>query len=123
MKNLYNKTSYQKGCLYEENASKYLIQKNYQIIESRYKNEYGEIDIIAKYNNIIVAIEVKFRKNMIDGLYCISNKQKTRIANSFNIFLNTNANYDLLYKRFDAIIIDKFNNINHIEGAWLYDSE
>ena len=45
----------------EEKACNYLKSKKYKILEKNYRCLYGEIDIIAKYNNTLVIIEVKNR--------------------------------------------------------------
>lgn len=45
----------------EDLACEYLIKKGYTILERNYRKSYGEIDIIATKNNILVFIEVKTR--------------------------------------------------------------
>lgn len=52
----------------EELAVKFLKKKHYKIIETKYKNKIGEIDIIAKDKNILVFVEVKYRSSDYFGL-------------------------------------------------------
>lgn len=51
----------------EEKASKYLTNKGYKIIERNFRVGYGEIDIIAIKNNILIFVEVKTRTSIKFG--------------------------------------------------------
>jgi putative endonuclease len=51
-----------------ENAScEYLEKKGYKILERNFRKGYGEIDIIALYQNTLVFIEVKTRSSLKYG--------------------------------------------------------
>ncbi|MBN2349460.1 MAG: YraN family protein [Bacteroidales bacterium] len=47
----------------EEIAEEYLINLGYQIIETNWRFQHKEIDIIARDNNYLVIVEVKTRSN------------------------------------------------------------
>lgn len=47
----------------EQIAEKYLIDKGYEILEKNFLVYGGEIDIIAKKDEIVVFVEVRLRKN------------------------------------------------------------
>src|SRR3989344_2199794 len=47
------------GFYAETVATRYLQQKNYQILDRNYRKPWGEIDIIARDGEIIVFVEVK----------------------------------------------------------------
>lgn len=102
----------------EKLAIKYLKQKHYRIIETKYKNKIGEIDIIAKYKNILVFVEVKYRTNDYFGLpreaVNIYKQQKIRlVATSYLKSKNLLDNPC----RFD--VIDILNGeITHIENCF-----
>ena len=51
----------------EEFAANFLAEKGYKIIERNFRAYCGEIDIIAKYKNEIIFVEVKTRRNMKYG--------------------------------------------------------
>ena len=51
-----NKTTGNRG---ESLAAEYLQIKGYKIMERNYHSKWGEVDIIAKINNIVVFVEVK----------------------------------------------------------------
>lgn len=67
------------GDLGEDSASRYLIENGYEIIERNYRfKKTGEIDIIARKNNLVVFVEVKSRHFHYYGgpLYSINEKKK-----------------------------------------------
>lgn len=112
-------SSYYKGIIFEIVAMLYLLIKGYKIIKTNYKTKLGEIDIIAKKNNVVVAVEVKKRTTIDLALEAISEKQKNRISSAFLYFLKVNPAYCNHNYRFDAILIAGIKPI-HIKNAWLF---
>lgn len=49
------------GLLGEDVAIDYLIKHGYQILERNYRYQKGEVDILAKKDDALVAVEVKTR--------------------------------------------------------------
>lgn len=45
----------------EDIATEFLLQKGYIILEKNFRKRYGEIDIIAEKDNVLIFIEVKTR--------------------------------------------------------------
>lgn len=56
------------GNIAEKITQNYLKEQGYKIVNTNYKNKIGEIDIIAKDNDVIVFVEIKYRKNTNFGL-------------------------------------------------------
>lgn len=52
----------------EETAVEYLVQNGYAIVDRNVRTPYGEIDIIAKRDDIFVFVEVKTRTSNKMGL-------------------------------------------------------
>ncbi|RZK74364.1 MAG: hypothetical protein EOO85_15395 [Pedobacter sp.] len=52
--------------------------KLYKIIYNRYRNRFGEIDIIALKNKTLIFVEVKGRKNHNDNNELVTRKQIER---------------------------------------------
>ncbi len=51
------------GNMGEAVAKNYLIKQGCEIIENNFHSRYGEIDIIAKDQDSLIFVEVKYRKN------------------------------------------------------------
>jgi len=54
----------------EQAVCRYLKKNGYKIIEKNYRKKYGEIDIVAKENDVLCFVEVKTRKHTDFGLPC-----------------------------------------------------
>jgi len=52
----------------EDVSAKYLAQKGYEIVGRNVRTPYGEIDILAKHNDVIIFVEVKTRTSNKMGL-------------------------------------------------------
>ncbi|MDR2723611.1 MAG: YraN family protein [Holosporaceae bacterium] len=94
-----------KGYWGEFVAACLLILKGYRILARRYKTICGEIDIVAKKNNIVAFIEVKSRKSLDKCFNAIADKQLQRIQRASAIFLsrhkslglNVSISYDVIF--------------------------
>lgn len=111
------KTNYQSGLDAEEQAAKYLAQQGYNINETRYKTQYGEIDLIASNKNELIFVEVKKRKSF-SADDPISQNQKERINNAALQYISENPDKNYQETRFDVIFIDSANQLSHIKDAW-----
>ena len=101
----------------EEVARSYLKKNGWRIIEKNYKTPFGEIDIIAKKDDVIAFIEVKTRLSDIYGLpsESVTKQRKMRYIRGANYYF-TGKIIDCTV-RFDIIEVYK-NQINHIENAF-----
>ncbi len=105
-----------KGNLAEDKAVEFLKSKNYQIIERNFYSRFGEIDIIAKKDNILHFIEVKSGENF-EPIYNITPTKLKRIIKTLNLYLKKhkiNNPYQI-----DAIII-KNNEIEYIKNISMF---
>ena len=107
------------GKIGEDVATRYLLQKNYEIIERNFKCKQGEIDIIAKENNYLVFVEVKTRSNLLYGTPAesVNYLKRQHILKSAKVYLKlNNMNENLV--RFDVIevyVLKNRCNVNQIK--------
>jgi len=105
----------------EKIAAKYLSKNGYRIISTNYRCRFGEIDIVSKYKDVIVFIEVKTRRNTTFGrpIESINTNKIRHLIKTINFYINENKLFNYNF-RIDAIeiIFDKDNkiHINHIEN-------
>ncbi len=109
------------GMIGENTACVYLINKGYKILNRNYYTRYGEIDIIAKKDDIIIFIEVKMRstKRYGIGAEAVNKKKIDTIRICAQIYMQENklCNQSI---RFDVIDIlgNLEKKINHIQAAF-----
>ncbi len=103
-------------------ALNYLKKKGYLIIATNYKNNLGEIDIIARDRDYIVFIEVKSRMSRAfgDPLEAIDERKQMKIRSVATMYLKSNRLLDNAC-RFDAIAVlgsNEDTDIRHIVNAF-----
>lgn len=109
------------GSEYEALAVKYLTEQGYEILERNYHNQYGEIDIIAKYDNELIGVEVKYRQDIGygDPLEAVDIRKQKRISRTFFVYYASHG-YEEVSCRFDVIAINGKSEITHIQNAFDY---
>ncbi len=112
-----NRTNHANGLMAEELAAAHLRELGFEICQMRFKCREGEIDIVAQNGDLLVFVEVKKRKSFGED-DPISAKQKQRIINAAMQYLSDNAEKSELDMRFDSILIDSANLLNHIKDSW-----
>lgn len=103
----------------EIKAVDFLKKNKYKILETNYTCKLGEIDIIAKKDDIIVFIEVKSRSTKKYGLprEAVTIYKQQKIKNVANFYLQQTNGFNS-FCRFDVIeILD--DNILHILNAFM----
>lgn len=107
------------GSAYENKAVEYLKKHSYIIIEQNYFCKYGEIDIIAKKKDMLVFVEVKYRKNSKTGIgeNAVNRKKQMHIINSAQNYMIEKYKTDEMLCRFDVIAING-NILHHIKNAF-----
>ena len=94
------------GALGERIASNFLQKKGYRILEANFKKRYGEIDLVAIDNSVLVFIEVKTRTSNQFGtpLEAITPWKLKAVIRSAEYYKLTHKNLpDLM--RIDAVSI------------------
>lgn len=111
-----------KGKLFEDLAVEYLVKKGYKVVERNFHCSFGEIDIIAKKDEVLCFIEVKARssKNFGSSLESITVYKQKKIMKVAEFYMMKNKIYDKPL-RFEAIGVDISNDpplIEHIENIF-----
>ena len=107
----------------EQLAVAHLKKNGYYILERNYRHDRAEVDIIAKMNDLLIAVEVKTRSTLNFGnpQDFVSSKQIKNLVKAVDAYININ-NLDCEV-RFDIIAIVKQGNsykIEHLKNAFYH---
>ena len=103
----------------ERVAAKYLTNLGYEVIDTNYRFQKGEIDLITTFKNEIVFFAVRTRRNedFVEGEETISRYKENLLIETASHYIESKE-IDL-DARFDVIIVvgTKNPDIKHFEGA------
>lgn len=112
----------------EKLAQEFLKDKNYQIVKTNYRSKFGEIDIIARRNDIFIFCEVKTKTNIDFGRpeEMVTKPKKEKLKRLVKIYLqdedisaeNQDFQIDII-----SVMIKKGQpvEIKHIENITSYE--
>lgn len=92
--------------------------KGYRILARDLRTPVGEIDIVARRGNTLVAVEVKRRGTLEDAADAIGRDQRRRILRALGWFAQRQPDGERLALRFDAMLLDGGLLPRHISDAW-----
>jgi len=107
-----------RGIVAETLATGFLRLKGYKIVERNYKTKFGEIDIIARKDDVIAIVEVKARADVQAAIDAVSYAASKRISNAADHWLAKQKDYHLLSMRFDIIAIEPNKLPTHLKDAF-----
>jgi putative endonuclease len=107
-----------KGRTAERWAAWLLRLKGYRILEHRFRNPFGEIDLIAQKGKLLVAIEVKARPSLDQALEAISPSQQKRLQNGIQCYRMHHPKKAHLSWRFDVICVVGWR-MCHLKNVWI----
>ncbi|OGC56335.1 YraN family protein [candidate division WWE3 bacterium RIFCSPLOWO2_12_FULL_36_10] len=104
----------------EDIAATFLIDKGYDVLYRNWTCRWGELDLITKFKDVLVFVEVKFRSSLDFGYpyEAVNYKKKTILARSIKRFLTISNLWDYNW-RLDLISIyvsGGNTNIKHFES-------
>lgn len=110
------------GRLAEDKAAEYLSNKGFKIIEKNVSFSFGELDLVALENKILVFVEVKYRRSSDFGwpMDAVSRAKQRKIVLAAKAYLQRRAG-PLPACRFDVVSLGgdlKAPAIDHIIDAF-----
>ncbi|MCI8273825.1 MAG: YraN family protein [Clostridia bacterium] len=107
------------GIIGEKIAQSFLLNNDYEIIDTNFYTKRGEIDIIASQDKCIIFVEVKTRSNLKYGTpaMAVNNVKKRHMRTVAKIYLQLNKlqNSDIRFDVVEVYIINGKCKINHIK--------
>ncbi len=102
----------------------YLVKQNFKILAHNYQKFFGEIDIIAQQNNLIVFVEVKARKNSTVSLHqLVTHTKQQKIIKTAKHFMSQHISImQNKVLRFDVALLHlqdhKEPELTYVENAF-----
>lgn len=108
----------QRGESAEQLACKHLQANGLKLLHRNYSIRSGEIDLIMLDGDMIVFVEVRYRRNNLYGgaLYSVDPRKQARIIRTAQHYLQNRA--PDAPARFDVIGVEGRDNINWIQNAF-----
>lgn len=109
------------GNKYEEIAANYLKEQGLIIKQLNFYCKMGEIDIVALDDDYLVFVEVKYRKNTLNGdaAEAVNFNKMRKICRTADYYLMTHGYNQSTNVRFDVIAIEE-GHLKHYKNAFEY---
>jgi putative endonuclease len=111
------------GKRWEEEVGAWLCERGFSILERNFRFRHKEVDLIAQRDDLVVFVEVKYRKNGSygTGFEAVTEKKRRNIQFAAVYYIERNRLYDCNV-RFDVASIEG-GTLHYIEDAFQFKSE
>lgn len=111
------RAAYARGVAAEGRAARLMEAHGFAILDRRARTKAGEIDLIARRDDLLVFCEVKQRASLEAAAESLLARQQRRIAAAAEAWLAGHPELAGLNMRFDAILIAG-TAVEHLPGAF-----
>ncbi len=116
--------STKKGREGEEQATRFLQKKGYDILARNVRGGRGELDIVAQKDDVLVFVEVKAHRERASSLQAMTDDKCTRLRSAAMAWLAKHPEARVLSCRFDVIMVSPpqglkvWASIEHMKDAF-----
>lgn len=110
--------AYRRGHRSEWLAAVALMAKGFRILERRYRTRLGEIDLIARRGDLVLIVEVKARRSLVEAMEAIARQSERRIEAAADIWLSRQPDYGRFSIRFDMVAVLPWRWPVHVENVF-----
>jgi putative endonuclease len=114
----HRRKAYRRGHRGEWLAALALMLKGYRILARRHRTRLGEIDLIARRGDLVLFVEVKTRRTLIEAMEAIGRESERRIEGAADLWLSRQPDYGRLSMRFDMVAVLPWRWPVHVENAF-----
>lgn len=96
------------GAQFEQRALEHLQRSGLALVTRNFRTRYGEIDLVMRDRDMLVFVEVRYRRDMRfgGGAASIGADKRGRLARAAQGFLQANPRYASSPCRFDVVAFD-----------------
>ena len=110
--------AYRRGHSSEWMAAVALMTKGFRIVARRYRTRLGEVDLIARRGDLVLIVEVKARKTLIEAMEAIAHESERRIEAAADLWLARQKDHARLSVRFDMVAVLPWRWPVHVENVF-----
>ncbi|WFP77000.1 YraN family protein [Mesorhizobium sp. WSM4906] len=114
----HRRKAYRRGHRGEWLAAMALMLKGYRILARRHRTKLGEIDLIARRGDLVLFVEVKARRTLMEAMDAIAHASERRIEGAADLWLSRQPDYGRLSVRFDMVAVLPWRWPVHVENAF-----
>ena len=115
---LKRRRSYRRGHRGEWLAAVALMAKGFRILARRYRTKLGEIDLIARRGDLVLIVEVKARRTLVEAMEAVARESEHRIERAADLWLARQPDYGRLSIRFDMVAVLPWRWPVHVENVF-----
>lgn len=104
-------TATSRGAWAEDLALRFLLDRGLALVTRNYRSRRGEIDLVMREGEVLVFVEVRYRRNRSfgAGTETVDWRKRSRLTASAAHFLHTHPGASRLPCRFDVVSVDGAN--------------
>jgi putative endonuclease len=110
--------AYRRGQRGEWLAAAALMAKGFRILARRYRTKLGEIDLIARRGDLVLIVEVKARRTLMEAMDAVAYASERRIEGAADLWLSRQPDYGRLSVRFDMVAVLPWRWPVHVENIF-----
>ena len=110
--------AYRRGHRGEWLASLALMVKGFRIVARRYRTPLGEIDLIARRGDLVLIVEVKARRTLMEAMEAVARTSERRIEAAADLWLSRQPDFGRLSVRFDMVAVLPWRWPVHVENVF-----
>ncbi|MBX3583023.1 MAG: YraN family protein [Rhizobiaceae bacterium] len=110
--------AYRRGHSSEWLAAVALMAKGFRIVARRYRTKLGEIDLIARRGDLVLIVEVKARKTLMEAMDALRSESERRIEGAADLWLSRQRDHAKLSLRFDMVAVLPWRWPVHVENVF-----
>ncbi|PYE52217.1 YraN family protein [Paenibacillus barcinonensis] len=115
----------QKGRIGEEEACRWLEQRQYQILQRNWRCRSGEVDIIASHGDLLIFVEVRSRSSQAvfgTAQESVDQRKMQQVRSTAAVYIQMTGEHACQI-RFDVIAVTmrstgEIISVNHVENAF-----